>query len=209
MSKKVSFEEPVTFKQSYDVSTTKKLIALNKDVVNFRLTFKASSVGGIPFYLIVLDQDTINNTDMSTLEFKRVEESLSGQIVMTSGEYKEYYLILFADASTIVDVETKLEVLTPQRELPPPPPQTVSPKKEQVKPSVRHPPPTTDYSSSNYLIFGIVIVLLIIGFLYVRQNKGKVDVGKSIQFTPNTINSVLPSSSRSMLPESMLLRKQL
>lgn len=89
--------------KSYSVSKIKTLIDLNHDMINFKVQFSLTSES--PFYAIIVNQDTLDNTESDTLEYRYVEDTLTGEVVADKNVYQNYYIILKADRPTNVQVE--------------------------------------------------------------------------------------------------------
>lgn len=89
--------------KKYTLGKIKQLIDLNEDSVNFELSFKVKSLDETPFYMIVVDQKTLDNSE--ELEYKEVVKGISGNIVADKNIYQNYFLILKADNECYVEVE--------------------------------------------------------------------------------------------------------
>ena len=84
-----------TKKTTHVLGKIKQLIDLNGDSINFNLNFKVQSKDNSPFHVLVVDQDTLDNTP--SLEYKEAKGSISGNIVADKNKYQNYYLILKSD----------------------------------------------------------------------------------------------------------------
>ena len=75
------------------LTSNQQLLDLNGDVTNFKLDFTATSEGDKPFYLLVVDQTTLDNT--SELDLKHVTNgTISGNLVADNNVYQNYFLVL-------------------------------------------------------------------------------------------------------------------
>lgn len=99
----MSMQEPTITQNSYSISKIKKLIDLNHDMINFKLTFNMVSEN--QFQALIIDQSTLDNIPSDQLEYKTVNGSLSGEVVADKNVYQNYYIILKSDVPTSVSVE--------------------------------------------------------------------------------------------------------
>lgn len=93
----------MTSTKSYSVSKKLQLIDINHDMINFRVRFQLSS--DKPFYALIVDQETLDNTDMKQIDFHYVQDSLSGEVVSDKNTYQNYYILLKSDEPTDVLVQ--------------------------------------------------------------------------------------------------------
>lgn len=89
-------------RKKYTLGKIKQLIDLNGDSVNFDLTFTVTCQNNVPFDLLVVDQQTLDNTP--ELKYKEVKGSLSGNIVADKNMYQNYFLILKSQTPCEVEV---------------------------------------------------------------------------------------------------------
>ena len=89
--------------KKYTLSKMRQLVDLNEDSVNFDLTFKVSSLDNKPFYVVVVDQTTLDNSD--ELNYNEAKKSISGNILADKNVYQNYFLIMKADEECNVEVE--------------------------------------------------------------------------------------------------------
>jgi len=94
----------------------KQLIDLNGDLTNFDLTFTATSKDGSPFELLVVDQTTLDSNP--SLEYKKAEGTISGNIISDKGVYQNYFLLLKSDTPTECEVSIELKEI-PKRKAQP------------------------------------------------------------------------------------------
>lgn len=86
------------------LNKTPQLVDLNGDTTNFDITFTVTSKNKEPFYLVVVDQKTLDvNPNFS---FRQADEGqLSGNIVSDKNVYQNYFLCLKADEDCEVNIE--------------------------------------------------------------------------------------------------------
>lgn len=96
-------------KKTYTLGKIKQLIDLNGDSTNFDLSFKVTCKDDTPFDLLVVDQTTLDNTP--ELQYKKVNNTISGNIVSDKNIYQNFFLILKSDKKCDVNVELTKKVL--------------------------------------------------------------------------------------------------
>ena len=86
------------------LNKTPQLVDLNGDTTNFDITFTVTSKNKEPFYLVVVDQKTLDvNPNFS---FRQADKGqLSGNIVSNKNVYQNYFLCLKADEDCEVNIE--------------------------------------------------------------------------------------------------------
>lgn len=97
--------------QTYDISKIKKLIDINNDMVNFKTSFRARRIGDAPFSILVVDQNTLDSTDPQELQYKEVDDELTGEILADKNVYQNYFIILKSKVPTKVEIELQTEQL--------------------------------------------------------------------------------------------------
>lgn len=172
---------------TYTVNNQRQLVDLNGDSKNFDLTFTCTSKDGAPFEVLVVDQATLDSTP--TLQYKKANGTISGNIVADKNVYQNYFLVLKADKPCEVTVKTIKKDIQPKV-----PPQNQRPVMQAPPPS-RPPPlkPPQKPSSSKWKIIAIAIVVLGGGALlyyFYTQSKKK----SSITEAPTASTPVVPSS---------------
>ena len=173
--------------KTYTVNNQRQLVDLNGDSKNFDLTFTCTSKDGAPFEVLVVDQATLDSTP--TLQYKKANGTISGNIVADKNVYQNYFLVLKADKPCEVTVKTIKKDIQPKV-----PPQNQRPVM-QAPPPPRPPPlkPPQKPSSSKWKIIAIAIVVLGGGALlyyFYTQSKKK----SSITEAPTASTPVVPSS---------------
>jgi hypothetical protein len=168
-------DKTIITKNVYSISKIKKLIDLNHNMINFKVRFILTS--NQPFYALIVDQDTLDTTD--NLQYKYVEDRLSGEIISDKNTYQNYYIILKSDKPTNVDVELHTIHLP---DLIQPPSQVNINEVQPIVPETKTTPPPSketyqdvaQYEVKNtYYFYIFIIVIGIIGFLYFTKYNQK------------------------------------
>lgn len=179
--------------KTYTVNKHRQLVDLNGDSKNFDLTFTCTSKGGAPFEVLVVDQATLDSTP--TLQYKKANGTISGNIVADKNVYQNYFLVLKADSPCEVTVKIVKKDINPS--LPP----TSQPRRPPVptqRPSLK---PPTRPRKSNWKIIALVLVVLGGGALlyyFYSQNKKTKSSGAPVAVdTPDVPPSPSPSVTSS------------
>lgn len=107
----------MSVKKNLSLTDRQQLVDLNEDTVNFNLNFTVVSKDKVPFYLIVVDQNTLDKDD--PLEFKHCDKGvISGNIISDKDVYQNYYLCLKADNPCDVQVIIDKKEISPNTEQP-------------------------------------------------------------------------------------------
>ena len=165
--------------KTYAVNKRRQLVDLNGDSINFDLTFTCTSKDSAPFEVLVVDQTTLDSTP--TLQYKKANGTISGNIVADKNVYQNYFLILKADKPCEVTVKTIKKEISPNL----PKPRGVTPR-----PPVQQYPlksPTCPVKSKFKIIALVVVVLGGAGLLYHFYTQSKKD-------KTSTVPSVVPTS---------------
>ena len=117
---------PLT-KKIYNIANRQTLVDLNGDSTNFKLDFQVSTKDNKEFEMLVVTQATLDSG--KPIEYKKVQGSMSGNMLSDKNVYQNYYLILRAQQPTEVTVELNFEKL----------PDNI-PKNEQFSPPHNHYP---------------------------------------------------------------------
>ena len=140
---------------TYKVSKQNQLIDLNGTMVNFNLTFTATSANNLPFEAVVMDQAGLDTNP--NIDFKQVTDgTISGNIISDKNVYQNFFLVLKAPQETSINVTIDIKPLPPRPQLSPPP---ASPPKS---------------SSINWKYILIFFAILCTGYLvwkYMGKNK--------------------------------------
>jgi len=194
---------PLT-KKIYNIANRQTLVDLNGDSINFKLDFQVSNKDNKDFEMLVVTQATLDSG--KPIEYKKVQGSMSGNMLSDKNVYQNYYLILRAQQPTEITVELNFEKL----------PDNI-PKNEQFTPHDHHPrpesfrPPQQQQpqepvkKKGNSLLIKIFIAVAIIGaiaaayylFFYKRkQNDNEEIISKNISSSP----APLPAASSAASP---------
>jgi hypothetical protein len=152
-------------KTSHIIGKIKQLIDLNGDNTNFDLSFTVTCQDDTPFYLLVVDQTTLDNTP--ELEYKEVNGSISGNIVADKNIYQNYFLILKSDKQCNVDIEITLKILpkTPELKETQDPPQDILKRKTIVDDKK----PCINWKKTLLILLVIVVGIYVLWWLYNRN----------------------------------------
>lgn len=174
--------------KTYSLSNMKQLIDLNGDVTNFDLTFTATSQDGSPFYALVVDQTTLDSNP--SLEYKKAEGTISGNIISDKGVYQNYFLILKSDNPCKCNVSIQLKEI-PQSSSSQPQLET----REKFKSSASS--KKTSKSSSNWFLILVIVVVCcaVLWWFYGKKKKNSsesslLDTTKSLTSSPKLTESV-------------------
>lgn len=160
----------MSFNKLIHVNTTRQLIDLNGNKINFELNFSVKSLNkDIPIYVIVVSQNTLDTNE--NLEYKKVFDTITGSILSNEGIYQSYYLILRSDEP--VDCEVKVEIIdVPQI-------QHEKENKEIEEPTSIMKSETQPSSNIDWkkilLIVGIIIVCVGLYFFFYKKNSKTID----------------------------------
>jgi hypothetical protein len=149
--------------KTYTLNNTKKLIDLNGDFVNFRLTWKVESSNNSPYYVAIADQDSLDSG--SDLEFEKHNGAIGGDISSSNNDYKNYSLVLKSDSPCECDITINIEEIEPNIQV-----------DEEY-----NPPAHTDSKSMSINWKLVIVILLIIGgciLLYCMYKKTSKNVSK-------------------------------
>ena len=102
----------MSIKKTISVTNHQQLVDLNQELTNFELEFNITAKNGETFYVLVIDQTTLDNDP--NFEFKTAEGSISGNIVSDNNVYQNYYLCLKADEPCDVDIEIDIREIQPK-----------------------------------------------------------------------------------------------
>jgi hypothetical protein len=179
---------------TYKIGTIKKLIDLNGTSTNFELNFRVSNTEGKKFYLVVVDQTTLDGE--SPLDYKEVTGSLSGNIVADKNVYQNYFLILKADEE--IDVNVELEFKEIEKYTPPPPPVV-----EKVEKHI-------DWTKILICIVLVSSICAVIYWLYFRKRTDSADSADEVPlYKPRQFDTTPPWKSKINKPNQELPRRNL
>lgn len=89
-----------------------QLIDLNKEYVNFDITFECKAVDASKdFEIIVVNQEQLNTIDLTNLTMKMTKNGyISGNIIADEDRYQNYFLILRSATDEQVDVDLDIKI---------------------------------------------------------------------------------------------------
>jgi hypothetical protein len=168
-----------TIKKKYKLGKIKQLIDLNEESVNFDLDFKVTCEESTNYSLLVVDQDTLDNSE--ELKYEDADGVVSGNFSVDNNVYQNYFLILKSDVPCEVLVEiTKID-----------------------KPLIKEEESYEEYEHENYhesddktdwVKIGIIIAVIIIGcmvllWMYSREdNSQKIEPLKELVIEKPEVN---------------------
>ena len=155
------------------INNIQQLFDINGDYTNFKSVFKVTSNENKPFYIAVVDQNTLDNND---IQFKEAKGVMSGTVSSEKNIYQGFYLVLKANDPTIITISIKTEEL-PMKNLGYPDPrieqQQPQMQQSQMQQPPRQQPPRRktpsleeDPKPSNNLIRNLIILLLVVVILF-------------------------------------------
>lgn len=161
-----------TITNTYNIGPTKKLIDINKDLVNFEARFKVqaqpTTQGNGEFEALIANQSTLDNNP--DLPLKRVTSGIiEGSFREDKGTYQSYFLILRSN------VEMTVQVSVDVREVPK---RVVVP---QAKQSVSEPEKKSSWNWK--LIIGVllaIVVVIALYFYFTKKPKEAVEFGTGL-----------------------------
>ncbi len=173
--------------KTYTVNRHRQLVDLNGDSKNFDLTFTCTSKDGAPFEILVVDQATLDSTP--TLQYKKANGIISGNIVADKNVYQNYFLVLKADKPCQVTVKTIKKEIKPN----------LPDRTNTQAPRIQRPPslkPLARPKKSNWKIIAIAVIVLGGGALlyyFYTQNKNN-KKGSAIPAVTAPAPASVPSS---------------
>ncbi len=160
-----------------------QLIDLNKEYVNFDITFECRAVDATKdFEIIVVNQEQLNTIDLTNLTMKLTKNGyISGNIIADEDKYQNYFLILRAPTEEPIEVDLEIRI----KQIEAKPQAAEFPQSQPIAPSpvAEHPPYIDDsllpcQSSQpvqrTHLIFMVVGLLIIggaIGYYFWKNSK--------------------------------------
>lgn len=165
------------------LTSIQQLIDLNEELTNFELSFTATSEGNKPFNMLVVDQQTLDNTP--ELNFKEVDGGvMSASIKSDSNVYQNYFLALKKNDPS--DPDLNITVTIDSHEIPPKAPESNQKNDAHVHTGHHNAEPPSTTSSSFTLssffqdpvcvsIIVLIVVAILIGAFLYAKNKGYLD----------------------------------
>ena len=183
-----------------------QLIDLNKEYVNFDITFECRSVDATKdFEIIVVNQEQLNTIDLTNLTMKMTKNGyISGNIIADEDKYQNYFLILKSptEGSIEVDLEIRIKQIEPKQQQHADFPQS-QPMPPDVMPgslpddSLLMPCQSPEPVRQTHLIFMVIGLLIIGGAIgyYFWKNSKKTD--SPLLSMEDDVRSVYSQSSTS------------
>lgn len=181
-----------------------QLIDLNKEYVNFDITFECKAVDATKdFEIIVVNQEQLNTVDLTNLTMKRTKGGyISGNIIADEDKYQNYFLILRSamEEPVEVDMEIKIRPIEPkatgfqQTDIPPYEQPHVSMEDMAMTP---HCPVATSNSHVIFMVVGLLIIGGAMGYYFWKNSKKHHKQLLSMEDDAHSVISSRSSSSRS------------
>lgn len=100
----------------YNIGKVKKLIEINKNLVNFTAEFNIKSISLTEFEIAIVTQDILDNNIQFEYQ-KSINSFISGNIKADKGDYKNYLMVIKADEECEVFIEINVFELKKQDDL--------------------------------------------------------------------------------------------
>jgi len=151
-----------------------QLIDLNKEYVNFDITFECRAVDATKdFEIIVVNQEQLNTIDLTNLTMKRTKGGyISGNIVADEDKYQNYFLILRSSTEEPVDVdlEIKIRIIEPKQtepqQIPPPLAEQPTPDFNDTFLPCQSPPTPAKSGHLIFIVLGFLVIGGVIGYYF-------------------------------------------
>ena len=136
-----------------------QLVDLNDDTKNFELAFTAKSKNKEPFQMVIVDQDTLDNTP--ALEYKYVNNGIiSGNIKNDNDKYKNFYVCLKSEKTCEVEITIDKKEIEPKAQ------QEKKLNKYTEKGSTKEVVKESNNNSTFKFLMYIVIICIIAGIIF-------------------------------------------
>ena len=183
----------MTNTKTYKLSKLKQLIDLNGDLTNFDVSFTAKSKNGEHFEALIVDQQTLDNTEF--LDYKQAKGIISGNFISDQNVYQNYFLILRSDKNCECDVTIDIKEIPPKLIQ-----ETNQNTNNQTNEQNNVPVVVPEKSNINWKIILIIVVILgLAAILYSKfnssKNKEEGDLLSSLKSIEKNDNSFRPSFS--------------
>lgn len=166
----------MSIKKTLSLNNHQQLLDLNGDTTNFDLTFTATSKDNSPFDMIVVDQTTLDNT--SKLEYKRVNGTISGNIIADKNVYQNYFICLKSEKPCEIDITIDKKEIAPKPHQP----------HQQLSNSSSFTHQPIKPNGTNWKMIFIAIVAICGGiFLYYKYNTKTGEVVKEENFSSEPV----------------------
>lgn len=181
----------------YDIGQIMKLIDLNGNVTNFEIDFKVSALDNSEFYMVIVDQNTL---DEETLNYKSIKGTISGNIRNDKNQYNSYMMALKADKPCTISVTTDFKPLSDNI---PQPEQSEQSEQSENQEQLTPPPVNKSGISWKYILIGIIVVagLCLLYYFYFygdsgsRSNNINSNEGLSKDFNTESLHAMVPGST--------------
>jgi len=108
---------PITTNK-YNVSSVQQMIDLNGDAKNFKLKFTCKGRDdSVPFEVLVMTQAQLDNPDSKNLNYKKINGSITGEIIADKNMYQNYFLLIKSPEDCQIEIVSDFEKL--QDNIPP------------------------------------------------------------------------------------------
>lgn len=163
-----------------------QLIDLNKEYVNFDITFECRAVDATKdFEIIVVNQEQLNTIDLTNLTMKLTKNGyISGNIIADEDKYQNYFLILRAPTEEPIEVDLEIRIKqidakqqaeTPQfpqsQPLAPPPLADHPPYFDDPLMPCQQSQPAVQRTHLIFMVVGLLIIGGAIGYYFWKNSK--------------------------------------
>jgi hypothetical protein len=177
-------------KKIVKIGQKQQLFDLNGQLTNFDLNFTVKSLQNKDFYVLVVDQTTLDND--TNLHFRKTENGyIGGNIVNDKNVYQNYFLCLRSDFD-----DHDVEIFVEKKEIPPKKEENyIQPSAETVKENYNNNKLSVKSCFLNWkIILIIVLVLLAVGYLWYNYKKSSGENNDNMDVN-NKLSSPSPSPS--------------
>ena len=102
---------PITTNR-YNVSSVQQMIDLNGDAKNFKLKFTCKGEDdSVPFEVLVMTQAQLDNPDSKNLNYKKINGSITGEILADKNIYQNYFLLIKSPKDCEIEIVSDFENL--------------------------------------------------------------------------------------------------
>jgi hypothetical protein len=160
-----------------------QLIDLNKEYVNFDITFECRAVDATKdFEIIVVNQEQLNTIDLTNLTMKLTKNGyISGNIIADEDTYQNYFLILRAPTEEPIEVDLEIRIkqieakehaeAPPSQPMVPPPLADYPPYTDDPLLPCQSSQPTTQRIHLIFMVVGLLIIGGAVGYYFWKNSK--------------------------------------
>lgn len=159
-----------SFNKVYKVNSSRQLIDLNKNVINFKVKFNTQGVfadgrinNNCEYYMLIVNQTQLDSPDFEKKPLKKVVGSLGGEIISNKNVYQNYFLLLEAKSECYVKVNVVFTKLANHIE------QMTQPKSS--KPVQK--PVDSSWKRNVWIGVGVIAAALVFYYLYNKYKPNK------------------------------------